>query len=612
MQTLLARSLRFSAPLLALFAVACGSSGEDASTNSQAPAPADETPIETGAADRAIAEADIVQLDGGKLYAMSRSGSVSVVDVSAPGKLRLLGQMRLAGEPFEMYRRGNLLVAMTNGAFAPDGTAVPVRSKSSYYYSRPADAGAGVVVVDVADPSKPRLVDTFPIPGEIADSRVVGDVLYLATFENARCWGCATSARTTLTSFDLKELSSLRRIDQLTFRGVTAGYNSTTWKPWKRSIMATKERIYLGGLTDSPKAPPASYGYYQNLEGSIDVVDVRDPGGHMFPLASIPIAGPVFSRWQMDERDGVLRVVSQRGIGTSANGTAMPEVETFKIDGQTAFEPLGHTTLALPQQEGLRAVRFDKDRAYAITYRNTDPLFVIDLADPASPKQRGELHMPGFVFHMEPRGDKLLGLGVDRSDPAGNLNVSLFDVKDLDDPRLVQRVSFGPRGGNDTGIAAGELPEDQDRIQKAFRVIEGAQGEHLVVVPFSAPSARSSSRDACSGVIGAVQLVDFREGAATAPLTKRATLGLRGHPRRALANGGELVTVSESNVRTFSLATHDDAVPTADLEIDECTRSEYDGHGYYCSFGPARAGAPAGALFGVVGLLVAARLRRRR
>ena len=177
MQNLLARSLRFSAPLLALFAVACGSSESADTASPQSSTPVDETPIDPGAADRAIAEADIGQLEGGKLYAMSRSGSVSVVDVSAPGKLRLLGQMRLAGEPFEMYRRGNLLVAMTNGAFAPDGTAVPVRNKSSYWYSRPADAGAGVVVVDVADPSKPRVVDTFPIPGEIAHSPVVGDLL---------------------------------------------------------------------------------------------------------------------------------------------------------------------------------------------------------------------------------------------------------------------------------------------------------------------------------------------------------------------------------------------------------------------------------------------------
>jgi hypothetical protein len=57
-----------------------------------------------GVANRAIAEADIIELDGDKLYTLSASGAVSVVDVATPSHLALLGQTRLAGEPFEMYR----------------------------------------------------------------------------------------------------------------------------------------------------------------------------------------------------------------------------------------------------------------------------------------------------------------------------------------------------------------------------------------------------------------------------------------------------------------------------------------------------------------------------
>jgi hypothetical protein len=82
------------------------------------------TTTPTGGAQRAIAEADIIQLDGGRLYAMSKSGTVSIVDVSAPGRLVLLGQTTLPGQPFEMYRRGGYLLAMSNGAVASDGTVV--------------------------------------------------------------------------------------------------------------------------------------------------------------------------------------------------------------------------------------------------------------------------------------------------------------------------------------------------------------------------------------------------------------------------------------------------------------------------------------------------------
>src|ERR1700733_3851618 len=94
-------------------------------------------------------------------------------------------------------------------------------------------------------------------------------------------------------------------------------------------------------------------------------------------------------------------------------------------------------------QEGLRTVQFDGPRAYAITFNQTDPLLVVDLSNPAVPVQRGQLHMPGWVFYLAPFGDRLVGLGVDRTDPRGSLNVSLFDVSNMDSPQIVTRVAFG-------------------------------------------------------------------------------------------------------------------------------------------------------------------------
>ena len=55
----------------------------------------------------------------------------------------------------------------------------------------------------------------------------------------------------------------------------------------------------------------------------------------------------------------------------------------------------------------------------------------------------GELVMPGFVYHMEPRGDRLIGLGYDQGNADGALHVSLFDVADLANPKMIKRVNFG-------------------------------------------------------------------------------------------------------------------------------------------------------------------------
>ena len=587
-----------------------------------------------GSAERAVAEADVVQLDGGRLYAMSRSGTLSIIDVSRPGRLTMLGQAYLPGVPFEMYLRGDLLVVMANGAYTVTGeqneppprtdqgetrgSGAPASSSATAGRWTP-DAGAGVIVIDVKDPGLMQRVATFAVPGEIADSRIVGDILYLATYENASCYGCGARPRTMVTSFDVSSPAAMSQVDHVAFESGAQYGSSWGSAGYKRSVVATNERLYVGGHGEL--AP--SFGSGAN-EGVIDVLDITDPRGKLGRGAHIETTGAILSRWQMDEKDGVLRVISQRGTGYTANGVGSPEVQTFHIWNTRSLQPMGKTSLSLPRQEALKSVRFDGGRAYAITFEQTDPLFIIDLSNEAAPKQRGELHMPGWVFHLEPHGDRVLGLGLDRMDPKGHLNVSLFDVADMDKPTMLGRVAFGSTAyTNDQSITAYEMPEDQDRIQKAFRVFE----DGLVAVPFSGGSTFGSGAPRCEGLGGGIQLIDWSQDS----LAKRVLLPVAGNPRRALRNQGELLAVSDSNVTSFDIARRDVALKTADLVIGSCEARPiptsngfptngfddddyFDGHWRCAATGAgisARGSLWAGAALGLAVIGIAVRRRRR-
>src|SRR4051812_25167432 len=113
------RSSRLGSFWLIAAAAAAGCAG-GSSAQPAAGGPVKTHPGKTSA-QRAIQEADIIQLDQGRLYALSRSGTASIIDVSTPGRLELLGQAPLRGEPFEMYRRGDFLITMANGAVDPYG-----------------------------------------------------------------------------------------------------------------------------------------------------------------------------------------------------------------------------------------------------------------------------------------------------------------------------------------------------------------------------------------------------------------------------------------------------------------------------------------------------------
>ncbi len=553
--------------------------------------------------ERAIAEADIVELGAKYLYAMSKSGSLAIVDVSVPQHLTLAGNTTLPGVPFEMYEQGQYLIAMCNQVVGPDGGAPvtvaadagPAVDASVGIDPDAGDAGADagaeagaivaassstsaaafanpnsavVLALDVHDPANVTTLATFTVPGQIADSRLIGTILYLTTYQNGICDGCtADGAKTVVTSFDVTDPTKMQFVDQVKFlSNAPAAYNAAWGMAWQRSIVATTQRMYLGG---QGYVDPNDYSV---SEGIIDVVDVSDPAGHLGPGAHLTIPGPILSRWQMDESDGVLRVVSEEGAGFTGNGTAPPEVDTFTIQSTTSIVPLGKTTLQLPMQEGLRTVQFDGPRAYAITFNQTDPLFAIDLSNPAMPVQRGQLKMPGWMFYLQPMGTQVIGLGVDRTDTAGNLNVSLFDVSNLDSPQLLKRVSFGALGvGEDYQILNYELPEDQDNIQKAFRVFP----DGLVAVPFS--TVGTDGTTTCQGnTASGVQLMQL----AGNTLVKHAVLPMPGNPKRAIElSAGELLAVSDSDVRAFSLANLDVSAQTADVSIGMCVEATIPGQG---------------------------------
>jgi hypothetical protein len=506
---------------------------------------------------RAIVEADIIQIQGGLLYALSKSGTVSLVDVSVPDQLALVGQTTLPGEPFEMYLLGTTLVVMSNGGVDTGGNV------TTTYAAPDSGGGALVLAVDVSTPTLPRQLAAHSVPGEIADSRLVGDVLYLATYENAACYGCGPKPRTMVTTFNLATPTAMTEVEQVSFQSnAPDGYNLPWGQNWKRSIFVTDERLYIAGHAD---IDPNAFGTVN--EGIVDVLDITDPTGRLGTGARLSVAGAVLSRWQMDETSGVFRVISQQGAGRTGNGLAPPAIDTFLVASAQAFTPLGHTTMQLPSQEGLRTVRFDATRAYAITYNQTDPMFVIDLSDPANPRQRGALYMPGFMYYLEPHGNRVIGLGIDRADPKGSLNVSLFDVTDPDAPTMLSRAAFATPGiTEDYEILQSEISEDQDRIQKAFHVFP----DGLVVVPFGGLHPYSYTGSECADDGGGVQTVSW----VSDTLVEHALLPLPGHPRRAFENGGDLIAVSDSNVRAFTMANLDIAHQTADLVIGTCVPSD--------------------------------------
>ncbi len=507
-------------------AVGVDASATGGSTSSGGTTTAAPTTGEGSDAARTIEEADIVKIEDDRLYALSRYGGLSVIDIGTRDRLEPLGTHKIVATPFEMYVHSGVVTALYNGYadYAYDDAA-----KTWTYFQT-----SYVVVIDARDPANMVELSRFEIGGEISDSRIVGNVLYVAAYENGYCWGCGTAPRTNLISLDVSDPADVRRVDELSF-DEDENYS------WHRSLTSTENRLYVGGPEWGPDQPVGS---------TIQVIDISDPGGDMVLGAAVGVAGQISSRWQMDETDGVLRVISQP---FSWNERSVPAVETFRVNSSSSIVPLASEDLLLPENESLQTVRFDGPRAYAITFRQTDPLFTIDLSDPARPRQVGELAMPGWLYYLEPRGDRVLGLGFDQGNQAGAITVSLFDVSDLATPSMLSRVNFGGDWGS--------LAEDQDRIQKAFNVMDDIG---LILVPFSGWSSSTSTGGCYAGSYqSGIQLVDWSNDA----LSLGGIAPSIGQARRGLLHDGRLLAMSDDRVESFDIDDRGAPTKTADLPI---------------------------------------------
>lgn len=486
-----------------------------------------------GEAARSIEEADIIKLEGTRLYTLSRFGGLSVIDVSVRDQMRLLGRKRVQAEPFEMYVRDQVVFALYNGyGEYVKGTDDALNWVTTSY----------VMAFDTRDPANPVVVGKFSIPGTIQDSRIVGNALYVVGYQNNGCWGCAQGEHTNIVSLDVSTPNAIRKVDERSYTDDT----TSAWS-WKRSITVTDKRMYIAG---------PEYGTDGPVGSTIQVVDISDPGGRLVDGTTVSAAGRIDSRWQMDEHNGTLRIISQPG---EWRPTDPPRIQTFTVSSAQAIAKLATVDMVIPQDESLRSVRFDGPRGYAITAIQTDPLFTIDLSDPAMPQQVGELVMPGWVYYMEPRGERVVGLGYDQGNAAGALAVSLFDVSNLAQPKMLSRVNFG---GDWAWIG-----EDQDRVHKAFQVLDAA---NMVLMPFS---GYSRTNDDCYGRYqSGVQLI----GWANDSLTLNGVAPTVGEARRGFLYNERLFTVSDERVQTFDIADRMKPATTDTLKLTERVNQTLD------------------------------------
>ncbi|MGZ8245305.1 beta-propeller domain-containing protein [Methylomagnum sp.] len=428
-----------------------------------------------------VDEGDIVKTDGKYLYTV-QGGEVRIIQAHPATAMSLLASIKFEDGfyPAELFVDGERLVVIgnlwkANGA-ATDTPAASDAPMVGKMIAAPMGENLTVArVYDISDRQKPVQAREVSFTGNYLASRKIGDAVYLVgrtypifytTALIATPDGPTQSAdmtrgailpkvgdsavnHGTLRPLPLTKLSYFPNFVDPNYV-VVAGFRLT--RPGQAADIksylgagevayASLDNLYLSAADYRAEASNASTHIY-----SFSI----DQGGTQFRNAG-EVPGTVLNQFSMDEHKGYFRIATTVHQWTQTGDTFQDKSwnNLYSLNGN--MKVVGKLE-NLAEGESIYAARFMGDRAFLVTYRQVDPLFAIDLSDPAAPKSVGELKMPGFSSYLHPFDERhILGIGqettaVGERVQTSGVKLALFDVSDLTQPKLAHSVVIGEQG----------------------------------------------------------------------------------------------------------------------------------------------------------------------
>lgn len=415
-----------------------------------------------------VDEADIVKTDGDYIYYIS-SKKVIIVNAKDSSNLKIESELEYENENFypnELYVYENKLVVIgeKNNNNYEELVAVETIYPTSKNYSI-------AKVYNVENKNKPQLERKIEVQGNYLTSRMIDDNLYFITNQY-------------LYSYLIKD-KEIGEIDENEFKPVyidTAiseeekyiDYNDIYYFPESEdtsylnivgfNINDNKEAnidTYLGAGTEIYSSQNNLYitrvkyeyedtkthGYYNNYDVNTYIYKFKleDSKATYINAGSVP--GKILNQFSMDEKDGYFRIATTN----SSNWSSETNTNNLYVLNEN-LEIVGKIE-DLAKGEKIYSVRFMQNRAYMVTFVETDPLFVIDLSEPTNPMVLGELKIPGYSKYLHPYDENhIIGFGEknktneDGGVVTDGMKMALFDVTNPNKPQELYSVDIGDQG----------------------------------------------------------------------------------------------------------------------------------------------------------------------
>lgn len=383
----------------------------------------------TNVQENGVDEADIVKTDGNYIYVLQKSGTLSIFSVK-DGLMEHTVSVDIPVDEtiYEMYVDGDQLSFITEEYYTEMDT-----SREDVISSRSINR-TKLYTYDISDRKNPVLSGTVTQDGRYTQSRKNGDFIYLFTryspiiqdtYETSDIVPSTSSGKIEASSIYLPEnlnYSTYLVVSSVDIHNPGETINQKAVISAASTFYASTENIYIAN---------------ENWSGETtrtELLKLHYENGIITGTAAGSLEGYLNDSFSLNEYNGYLRAVttSYDEDYNESNGLYILD-ETLQLVGAIRD---------LAPDETVRSARFMGDTGYFVTFRQTDPLFSVDLSAPTNPQILGDLKVTGFSSYLHfCSEDLLLGLGYEADPETGiqtGLKLSMFDISD---PANVTEVS---------------------------------------------------------------------------------------------------------------------------------------------------------------------------
>lgn len=397
-----------------------------------------------------VDESDIAKIDGSYIYTVEDKYIV-ITDIR-DGKLEevtrfLPKDCGAADRVMEIYVDGDQLILVVQGYETSLGESSKAGSDkensdkessdeeiavsdasedSAFCYKMNGKSTTQIQVYSIVDRRNPEFEGRLIQDGYYNTSRKIGDVVYLFTQYHMT---------SDVVGYVEKEYTSV--IPKVNGEKVAAGEIYLPESSGESGILVSSldvnkpdkvldSKLVISGYAQTYISKDALYLYEEDYDGAMitNIAKFALDEGRISGVAATAVRGYVRDTFAINASDGYLRVLT-------TDYSTEDEVNALYILNEN-LKLTGQLTGIAPGEE-IYAARFMGNTGYFVTYRNTDPLFTVDLSDPAKPEIIGELKVTGFSEYLHFWDDThLLGIGYESDEKTGNIEnikISMFNIE---------------------------------------------------------------------------------------------------------------------------------------------------------------------------------------